>query len=162
MFVTSSRKPSAKTRNLCKRLSPFIGRYVNRGKISMRELLKLAEGESFIVVGEYHGNPGELVFYGKNGQLLFSLRFAESFAESGSQSIDSDGIPEVEPLFAGKGDVANALADFFPFRRVAYDKIEEVSKGSIMMIIQDQNINFTVGEKSLFRFKLKGFKRYFQ
>jgi U3 small nucleolar ribonucleoprotein protein IMP4 len=158
MFITSSRKPSAKTRNLCKRLAPFIGRYVNRGKMGMQELVGLAEGEAFITVGEYHGNPGELDFYGKKGQLLFSLRFAESV----SQNIDPPRFSETEPLIAGKGDIANSLANFFPFQRVAYDKIEEAPPGSILMVISDQDIIFTAEGKSLFRLKLKGFKRYFQ
>ncbi|MCQ1536401.1 rRNA maturation protein [Methanosarcina sp. KYL-1] len=159
MFITSSRKPSAKTRTLCKRLSRFTAsRYVNRGKMGMQELLGLAEGEAFIAVGEYHGNPGELGFYGKAGQLLFSLRFTES----ASQEIDSYWFPETEPLLAGRGEIANALADFFPFTRVAYDKVEECPPGSTMMVVGDQAIDFVAEGKPLLRFNLKGFKRYDQ
>ncbi|MCO5381387.1 MAG: rRNA maturation protein [Methanosarcina barkeri] len=75
MLITSSRKPSAKTRTLCKLLSRFIaGRSMTRGKMGMQELLEFVEGGPLIVVGEYHGNPGELSFFDE-GKLLFLSDF---------------------------------------------------------------------------------------
>lgn len=63
MLVTSSRKPSAKTRTLCKLLSRFIaGRCISRGKMGMQELLEFAEGGPLIVIGEYTEIPGSLPF----------------------------------------------------------------------------------------------------
>ena len=76
MLVTSSRKPSAKTRTLCKLLSRFIaGRSMTRGKMGMQELLEFAEGGPLIVVGEYHGNPGELSFYDETESFFFLSGF---------------------------------------------------------------------------------------
>ena len=81
MLVTSSRKPSARTRTLCKLLSRFMaGRCITRGKMGMQELLEFAEGRPLIIIGEYHGNPGELGFYDETGKLLFSIRFTDWYS----------------------------------------------------------------------------------
>ncbi len=152
MFITSSRKPSAKTRTLCKYLSRFTGAsYVNRGKMGMQQLLESAGAEPLILVGEYHGNPGELGFYGKAGQLLFSLRFTESY----SPGIESHRFRKLEPLFSGRGEIANALASFFPF-----DRIKEAPTDVPVMMVGEEEIDCMDEGKSLFKLNIKSFKRY--
>ncbi len=152
MFITSSRKPSAKTRTLCKYLSRFTGAsYVNRGKMSMQQLLESAGIEPLILVGEYHGNPGELSFFGKTGKLLFSIRFSESY----SPKIDSHRFREVEPLFSGRGEIANALASFLPF-----DRVKEASSDAPLMKVGEEEINCMDEGKSIFKLNIKSFKAY--
>ena len=79
----------------------------------MQELLEFAQGGPLIVIGEYHGNPGELSFYDETGKLLFSLRFADWY----SKEIDSFWFPDVEPALTGKGEIADALRVFFPLSK---------------------------------------------
>lgn len=157
MLVTSSRKPSAKTRTLCKLLSRFIAsRCIPRGKMGMQELLEFAEGKPFIVVGEYHGNPGELSFYDDAGKLLFSLRFSDWYSEE----IGSYWFPDLEPVLTGKGEIADALESFFNFNRVESDKVDQFPSRSTLMVAGDKEIDFMGGGKSLFKFSIKGFKKY--
>lgn len=152
MLITSSRKPSAKTRTLCKYLSRFIGAsYVNRGKMGMQELLELAGAEPLILVGEYHGNPGELSFYGKAGNLLFSLRFTESY----SPEIESHRFRAVEPLLSGRGEIANALASFFPF-----DRVKDAPTDTPVMAVSKEEVDCLDEGKSLFKLNVKSFKMY--
>ena len=157
MLITSSRKPSAKTRTLCKLLSRFIGgRCINRGKMGMNELIEFADGWPFIVIGEYHGNPGELSFYDEAGKLLFSLRFADWY----SQELESFWFPDVKPSLSGKGEIADAFESFFHFQRVEGDKTDQLPSRSTLIIAEEQEIDFIGDGKSLFKLNLKGFKKY--
>ena len=157
MLVTSSRKPSARTRTLCKLLSRFIaGRCIPRGKMGMQELLEFAKGGSLIVIGEFHGNPGDLSFYDETGKLLFSLRFTDWY----SKELDSYWFPDVEPALMGYGEIADAFESFFHFQRVESDKIDKLSPGSTLIVAGEKDIDFMGSGKSLFKLNLRGFKKY--
>ncbi|WP_410507028.1 rRNA maturation protein [Methanosarcina hadiensis] len=157
MLVTTSRKPSAKSRTLCKLLSRFFAsRCISRGKMGMPELLDSSEGQALIIVGEYHGNPGELVFYDDAGKLLFSIRFSDWYSED----LDSYWFPDIEPVLTGKGEVADALESFFHFNRIESDAVGQLPANSLVMGAGEKEIDFIGGEKPLFKFNIKGFKRY--
>lgn len=156
-MITSSRKPSARTRTLCKLLSRFIaGRCITRGKMGMQELLEFAEGGPLIVIGEYHGNPGELSFYDETGKLLFSLRFTDWY----SKELDSHWFSDVEPALAGHGEIADAFESFFHFQRVESDKIDQFLHSSTLIVAGEKDIDFVGSGKSLFKLNLRGFKKY--
>lgn len=77
MLISTSRKPSQKTRKFCKNLAHATGSTsVNRGKMNMRELLiKALEVEEYnlAVVNEIKGNPSRISFYSNKGELLLTL-----------------------------------------------------------------------------------------
>lgn len=77
MLISTSRKPSQKTRKFCKDLANATGSTsVNRGKMNMRELLlKALEVDEYnlAVVNEIKGNPSRISFYANNGDLLLTL-----------------------------------------------------------------------------------------
>lgn len=153
MFITSSRKPSAKTRTFCKKLSQFMTfRYVNRGKTGLRDLLDLAEGEAFLIVGEYHGNPGSLSFYGTEGKLSFSLRFSEISSEKVSL-----GFSGKLKLF-GRGELAELLAFYLPFDRV--EDVSALPAGFRVLIVEENSLDFREGNTSTLKLRPRSFKRY--
>jgi U3 small nucleolar ribonucleoprotein protein IMP4 len=157
MLITSSRKPSARTRTLCKLLSRVTaGRSITRGKMGMQELLEFAQGGPLIVVGEYHGNPGELSFYDETGKLLFSLRFVDWY----SKEIDSYWFPDVDPALTGQGEIADAFGSFFHFQRVESDKLDQLPSRSTLIIAGEKDIEFMGDGKSLFKLNIRGFKKY--
>ncbi|WP_432644880.1 ribonucleotide-diphosphate reductase subunit beta [Methanobrevibacter sp.] len=77
MLISTSRKPSQKTRKFCKNLAHATGSTsVNRGKMNMRELLiKALEVEEYnlAIVNEIKGNPSRISFYSNKGELLLTL-----------------------------------------------------------------------------------------
>ena len=77
MLISTSRKPSQKTRKFCKNLSHATGfSSVNRGKMNMRELLLKAlelDEYNLAIVNEIKGNPSRISFYSNKGDLLLSL-----------------------------------------------------------------------------------------
>lgn len=157
MLVTSSRKPSAKTRTLCKVLSRFIaGRCISRGKMGMQELLEFAEGGPLIIIGEYHGNPGDLSFYDETGKLLFSLRFTDWY----SKELDSYWFPDIKPVFVGYGEIADTFESFFHFQRIESNEIDQLSPNSTFIVVGENDIDFMGSGKSLFKLNLRGFKKY--
>ena len=77
MLISTSRKPSQKTRKFCKNLAHATGSVsVNRGKMNMRELLLKAlelDELNIAIVNEIKGNPSRISFYSNRGELLLTL-----------------------------------------------------------------------------------------
>jgi U3 small nucleolar ribonucleoprotein protein IMP4 len=124
--------------------------------MGMQELLEFAEGGPLIVVGEYHGNPGELSFYDEAGKLLFSLRFTDWY----SKELDSYWFSDIEPTLTGQGEILDAFGAFFHFQRVESDKIDQLPPSSTLIAIGEKDIDFMGSGKSLFKLNLRGFKKY--
>ena len=86
MLITTSRKPSKRTRSFCRSLNRVLtSEYVNRGKMSMRDvLLKASElGSSRVaLIHEFQGNPSKLSFYDDGGNELISLDITVSIPEN--------------------------------------------------------------------------------
>jgi U3 small nucleolar ribonucleoprotein protein IMP4 len=77
MLISTSRKPSQKTRKFCKNLARLTdSTSVNRGKMNMRELLlKALEVDEFnlAIVNEIKGNPSKITFYSNKGEVLLVI-----------------------------------------------------------------------------------------
>ena len=77
MLISTSRKPSQKTRKFCKNLARVTGSTsVNRGKMNMRELLlKALEVDEYnlAIVNEIKGNPSRISFFSNKGELLLTI-----------------------------------------------------------------------------------------
>ncbi len=77
MLISTSRKPSQKTRTFCKNFQHAFGfEYTNRGKSSLRDLLiKAAElgHDSLVLVYQIKGNPTKLTFYDLEGEEKLAL-----------------------------------------------------------------------------------------
>jgi len=82
MFITTSRKPSAKTRTFCQSLSRALNAaYTNRGKMSFRDVLIRASGSKIIaVVSQVKGNPSRIEFYNQKGEVLLTLYITEAIS----------------------------------------------------------------------------------
>ena len=82
MLISTSRKPSQKTRKFCKNLAHATGSTsVNRGKMNMRELLlKALEVDEYniAVVNEIKGNPSRISFFSNKGELLLTILIGAS------------------------------------------------------------------------------------
>jgi U3 small nucleolar ribonucleoprotein protein IMP4 len=82
MLISTSRKPSQKTRKFCKNFAHALGsKSVNRGKMNMRELLlKALELDEFnlAIVNEIKGNPSKITFYSNRGEVLLVILISAS------------------------------------------------------------------------------------
>lgn len=119
MLISTSRKPSQKTRKFCKNFShATVSSYVNRGKMNMRELLlkALELGEvNIAVVHEIKGNPSRITFYSNKGEvflvLLINVTLTNERLHISPKNLTV--VSEVEKL--------NSLAEIFTFPLVEED-----------------------------------------
>lgn len=84
MLISTSRKPSQKTRQFCKNLSHALDfNYVNRGKMNMRELLLKAlelDEVNIAVVNQIKGNPSKITFFSNKGEELLTILITVSIS----------------------------------------------------------------------------------
>lgn len=77
MLITTSRKPSPRTRSFTRSLERVSNsKYINRGKMSMRDVLLKSRdiGYSKIaVISETKGNPSRIEFYNIDGDSLIKI-----------------------------------------------------------------------------------------
>ncbi len=102
MILTTSRKPSRKTRRLAKVLARFMNwRYMNRGKLSMDDIFEMLENESLAIINEVKGNPAFLTIFNHKKEILLRLRFNVGDVNKLKMSRDAvvfRGNPPFDPL----------------------------------------------------------------
>ncbi|AUB54672.1 Brix domain-containing protein [Methanobacterium subterraneum] len=83
MLITTSRKPSQRTRTFCRGLERALDAHVvNRGKMSLRDVFlkaKEMEKDRVAVVSERDGNPDGIKIY-HHGELFISLQLTVDFS----------------------------------------------------------------------------------
>ena len=153
MLISTSRKPSQKTRKFCKNFARVTdSTSVNRGKMNMRELLlKALEVDEFnlAVVNEIKGNPSRISFFSNKGDILLTILIGASEGNEKMNIAPSQlkMVSEVEEL--------NVLSEIFDFDLV------ESSEDNYILISKSEDsvakINFInkFGEKLKFQINVK-------
>ena len=153
MLISTSRKPSQKTRKFCKNLAYATGSTsVNRGKMNMRELLlKALEVEEYnlAVVNEIKGNPSRISFFSNKGELLLTLLIGVTMDKEKTNIAPSQlkMVSEVKKL-----DVLSEIFDF--------DLVDKAEENYILVSQSDDSIariNFInkFGDKLKFQINVK-------
>ena len=153
MLISTSRKPSQKTRKFCKNLARVTdSTSVNRGKMNMRELLLKAlemEEINLAVVNEIKGNPSKITFYSNKGEVLLVILISVVL-ESEKLNMAPSRLKMVSNM-----EKLNVLSDILGLELV--DKAED----NFILISQDENliakINFInkFGDKLDFQINVK-------
>ena len=153
MLISTSRKPSQKTRKFCKNLARVTdSTSVNRGKMNMRELLLKAlelDEINLAVVNEIKGNPSKITFYSNKGEVLLVILISVVL-ESEKLNIAPSKLKIVSNM-----EKLNVLSDILGLELV--DKAED----NFILISQDENliakINFInkFGDKLNFQINVK-------
>ncbi|MDK2911250.1 MAG: small nucleolar ribonucleoprotein [Methanolobus sp.] len=150
MLITSSRKPSASTRTLCKLLASFFdSEYINRGKMGMGEVLASSHGSPLLIVGEYHGNPGNISIYDPEGFCALSANVI--LVPSASPYPRSRG---AVPVVAGESDLSQALSGMLLLENV------KAPQGSRVLAVGEDRMDFIEGDNTLFILKVKSYRIY--
>jgi U3 small nucleolar ribonucleoprotein protein IMP4 len=150
MLITSSRKPSASTRTLCKLLAAFFGSdYFNRGKMGMVEVLESSHGSPLLIVGEYHGNPGNVSIYDQEGFCALSAHIT-LVASSAPYTRSRSAVPVV----VGEGSLASALSGMLMLDNV------KMSPGSLAVIVSEDKMDFIENDALLFTLRVRSYRIY--
>ena len=154
MLISTSRKPSQKTRKFCKTLARTTdSTSVNRGKMNMRELLLKAlelDEINVAVVNEIKGNPSKITFYSNKGEVLLVLLISVSMENNEKLNIAPSQLKIVSSF-----DKLNVLSDILDIELV------DMAEDNFIIISQDKDlvakINFVnkFGEKLKFQINVK-------
>ena len=154
MLISTSRKPSQKTRKFCKNLAHATGFHsVNRGKMNMRELLLKAlelDEVNLAVVNETKGNPSKITFYSNKGEVLLVLIITISMDNNEKLNMAPSQLKMVSNI-----DRLNVLKDILNLELV------DSAQDNYILISQDENlvakINFInkFGDKLNFQINVK-------
>ena len=162
MLITSSRKPSGKTKILCKTLALFFDcTYMTRGKMSLSEVLEEGRENIVLIVGEFHGNPGSLSFYDTAGTLYLSLHISETHpSEIRPEHIRKGLIGLVSDVAADAGP-SRATDLFRLFSETVFEgfvpKAEECGR---ILSVSDECLSFSVKGQTFMKLYVKGMKTY--
>ena len=154
MLISTSRKPSQKTRKFCKTLARTTdSTSVNRGKMNMRELLLKAlelDEINLAIVNEIKGNPSKITFYSNKGEVLLVLLISISMDNNEKLNIAPSQLKIVSSV-----DKLNVLSDILDIDLV------DIAEDNFIIISQDDDlvakINFVnkFGEKLKFQINVK-------
>ena len=135
MLISTSRKPSQKTRIFCKNLSHALGlQYINRGKMSMRELQIKSESFRFTniaLVYEMKGNPSKITFFSNDGEEILVIL--------GSVNTTNKrlGIKTEELSFYSEYNELNILEEILPISKDSHHKSSKENHIYIEKIEED-------------------------
>ena len=82
MLITTSRKPSSRTRSFARSLERVLNsKSINRGKMSIRDVILKAKALGHLkiaVISEMKGNPSRMDFYDSEGEIILSFAITVS------------------------------------------------------------------------------------
>jgi len=147
MILTTSRKPSKKTRRLAKVLARFMNwKYLNRGKMSLDELTTF---NKIAIIEEIKGNPAILKIY-QNGKNTLKIRFNVS-------NINKIKMDDSPVFFIGKPPFSPMLLEAVPQTKAGlklFRKIDAKKKIFVKHKNYDTILIFNYKDVELFRMKL--------
>ena len=154
MLISTSRKPSQKTRKFCKNFAHATdSTSVNRGKMNMREILLKAISEDEVnlaLVNEIKGNPSKIAFYSNRGEELLTILITVSLP-SERLNIQPSKLKIVSEV-----DQLNCLSDI-----LGYELVDSAEENYIYISREDSDliakINFInkFGDKTDFQINVK-------
>jgi hypothetical protein len=114
--------------------------------MSMGEVLSLSHDNPLLIVGEYHGNPGSLAFYDREGFCALSIYITVLEAPSNYPKRSKSF-----PLIDGDNELVPLINDIV----VPEDSI---SSNLLSLIISGNQLDFKEGENELFSLRMKSYK----
>jgi U3 small nucleolar ribonucleoprotein protein IMP4 len=152
MLVTSSRKPSARTRILCKYLASFFNcDYINRGKLGLEELCAQVV-DTLLVTGDYHGNPGSLNFYSNELDPLLSIKFTLSDPDQ----LKYSHLRSTKPVISGSSKLSCVLSQITGLPVLNDDDFP------VYLKVNEKSLEFNYYGKQLFCLKIIKYRSFLE
>lgn len=114
--------------------------------MGMGEVIDLAQDSLLIIIGEYHGNPGSIVFYGPGGHCLLSL-YISVLSVPASYSRTSG------PVIEGDNELVPLMSELL-------SEDTEGSSQSLVLDISGNTMEFKENGKVLFSLRIKSYMVY--
>lgn len=128
MLITTSRKPSPRTRSFAGSLERVLNsKYINRGKMSMRDVLiksRTSDHTKIAVISEMKGNPSRIKFYNPGGDMILSMDITVS------NSLASGKIKKKNLRLRWELDKSNLKDKIISIIEVPEDPVDSIKTGS--------------------------------
>jgi len=153
VILTTSRKPSRRTRSLAKALARFMNwRYVQRGKLSLEELYSmLGKNENLAIIEEVKGNPAILkIVHPEKGEIL-KIRFNVS----NIVKVKMDDSPVV---FVGKAPFDPLLLGALPQNYAGLKLARKIDPKKKVYVKRDEEwitLEFRYEDVTVFKMRIK-------
>jgi U3 small nucleolar ribonucleoprotein protein IMP4 len=153
VILTTSRKPSRRTRSLAKALARFMNwRYVTRGKLSLEDLYSmLGKNEHLAIIEEVKGNPAILkIVHPEKGLILF-IRFNVSNVVK----VKMDDSPVV---FIGKAPFDPLILGALPQSEAGLKLARKIDSKKKVFVKRDDDwivLEFRYEDTTVFKMKIK-------
>ena len=153
MILTTSRKPSRRTRSLAKALSRFMNwRYITRGKLSLKELYSmLGKNEYLAIIEEVKGNPAILKIVHPEKGLIHFIRFNVS----NIVKVKMDDSPVV---FIGKVPFDPVILGALPQTEAGLKLARKIDPKKKVFVKEDEEwitLDFRYENTTIFKMKIK-------
>ncbi len=144
MILTTSRKPSRRTRSFAKAIARYLNwKYVNRGKKSLEEVFGL--DRDVCVISEIKGNPAILHFY-REGREYFRI----GFTVSNVKKVEMDNST---PVFIGRAPFDPLLFGALPQSRAAMKLARKVDFPK-KIVVKKSTLHFYYENDLVFTMKI--------
>jgi U3 small nucleolar ribonucleoprotein protein IMP4 len=151
MILTTSRKPSRKTRTLAKAIARFMNwRYITRGKMSLEEVFTLLQNENLAIIEEIKGNPAILKIVHPTGRELLSIRFNVS-------NIKKTKMDDSPVVFVGKPPFDPAILGAIPLSKAGMKFARKIDSKKKVYVRRKGGwiiLDFTYDGECIFRLKM--------
>ena len=117
--------------------------------MGMVEVLESSHGSPLLIVGEYHGNPGNVSIYDQEGFCALSAHIT-LVASSAPYTRSRSAVPVV----VGEGSLASALSGMLMLDNV------KMSPGSLAVIVSEDKMDFIENDALLFTLRVRSYRIY--
>ncbi|AEH61021.1 Brix domain protein [Methanosalsum zhilinae DSM 4017] len=153
MIITSSRKPSDKTRIICKYFADFFNsEYINRGKTSFDYLLDISKESPMLVIGDHHGNPGSMTIYRSGNSTYLSVYFNVRDLHT----VKYTKLKSKLPVCVGSGKLSELICNFIPFEDRIFEDVPE--NNSRFLEVDNENMVFYDSGSIILNLAVNSFK----
>ncbi|MCS3924062.1 hypothetical protein [Methanosalsum natronophilum] len=156
MIITSSRKPSKRSRTLCKYLAYFFNtEYINRGKAGIEDLIDVASDNIVLSIGDRHGNPGSLVLYYKTDASRLSIYFKLLDLPRTKYSTSK----MMDPVIVGKTELAQKLSVFTALhKKEEADNNKNIIHSYKILKVTEKKLLFFDNKSIIFNFEIISYR----
>jgi U3 small nucleolar ribonucleoprotein protein IMP4 len=116
--------------------------------MGLADVMSYSDDPHVVIVGDYHGSPGSLMFYGDDGEELLSIRMSMFYPEG----YKFTNLKSVEPVMMGDSEVGKLLAHYFD---IYQDECDGMSK---CIKVENDRMEFFYSGKLLFRLNIKSYR----
>lgn len=148
MLLTTSRKPSRRTRSLAKVLAKFMNwTYINRGKLSISDLFDICQ-DKLAIIKEIKGNPAFLEIYDKNQNLLLKLMFSIS-------NVEKVSMDESPVVFLGRPPFDPLILEALPLNKAGLKIARKIDTPKKVYVRRKDGIELEFFYRDVMVFKMK-------